>query len=575
MPSGLAVANQDNALSSINEVKQLRLWHSPARTRVVFDVNASVRYQKFTLENPHRLVVDISNAKLLSALPAIDPAHPLISGLRSAPRQNNDLRIVFDLKESPNVSDFLLSPNELYGHRLVIDLNHESATASPQIAPTPVAVQTNQQVAKPFLVAVDAGHGGEDPGAIGHRGSHEKKLTLQIAKKLVNTINQDPKMSAFLVRTGDYYIKLHKRREIARARNADMFISIHADAFSKSSARGFSVFALSQRGATSAMARALADKENASDLIGGVNLSDKSDVVKKVLVDLSMTNTISESVSFGALVLNQLSGLGKLHSKRVEQAGFAVLKSPDIPSVLIETGFITNPQEEKRLRSGAFQSKLASSIYTAIKQYVDKNPVNDAMRYAARTQGVNESAFTSLVKPKRPSYHKVRSGDSLSKIAERYGTSVKRLKQLNNLKSNTVVLGTRLKLPSGSTAVSSTSSTASSSSNSTARTTQRPAVHTVKRGESLSIISARYNVTIRSLKKLNNLTANTVYVGQRLRLPGGSVATQARAPRYHVVKRGDTLSEIAEQYNSTMRSIMQANKMRSRTVVLGQKLKIP
>ena len=586
-------------------VEQVRVWNSPNRTRVVFDVNADVQHTMFTLQNPLRLVVDIENTQLSKTLPELDENNPHIKSIRTGQPAPNQLRFVFDLKAPLATNSFVLSPNELYGHRLVVDLEEPVAvvaarnteqnprsndsspgsrppTVSPSAIPAPENVITSAPALenRPLVVAVDAGHGGEDPGALGHRGSREKKITLGIARKLVAKIKSNPEMQAFLVREGDYYIKLDERRNLARAGNADMFISLHADAFTKQSASGLSVFALSQRGATSAMASALAAKENASDLIGGVSLADKDEVLAKVLVDLSMTNTISESVNFGGRVLRELAKVGKLHSKKVEQANFAVLRSADIPSILVETGFITNPQEEKRLRTDRYQQQIANAVYTAIESYQAQAPFRTNRQYAAATPNqvsgaIKPKVYQSLVKPPKPSYHQVRRGDSLSKIAQRYGYSVAQIKRANNLKSDTVIVGQRLRLPggnSGSTHVASSRATPSSTS-SAAR------VHTVKRGESLSLISAKYNVKISSLKRLNNLRKNTVYVGQQIKIPGsnsGSAKAAApRSPRYHVVKRGDTLSEIAETYGSTMRTIMRANAMRNRTVRLGQTLKIP
>jgi N-acetylmuramoyl-L-alanine amidase len=353
---------------------------------------------------------------------------------------------------------------------------------------------------------------------------------------------------------------------MARSAKADLFISIHADAFRRRSAKGFSVFALSQRGATSAMASALAAKENASDLIGGVSLSDKDDLLAKVLVDLSMTNTISESVNLGGRVLQELGEIGSLHSKKVEQAGFAVLKSADIPSILVETGFITNPTEERNLKSSRYQQKLATAIYTAINKYLQQTPYRSTASFANPRQVAlsnSVSTYNSLV---RPSFHKVVRGDSLSKIADRYGISVVVLKRLNGLKSDTAVLGQRLKLPNGSSASPRFAKIGSA----------RPSVHVVRRGDSLSKISARYNITMHSLRRLNNLSKDTVYVGQKIEIPGGtSKAVVVQKPRKHKVRSGDTLSDIAEKYNSTVSRIMQVNALKSRTIFLGQTLRIP
>lgn len=618
----------DQVQAGSQQVESLRLWHSPNKTRIVFDVSENVTHSMFTLDQPLRLVVDIKNANLSGKLPPLDISNEHIAAVRSGQPAKDTLRVVFDLKKALNATDFILSPNELYGHRLVVDLEDVSASSltasqanqsptallpTPGRAPTSTAgvssIENGKQVSnnkpdvvtttraeanepqtpqfRPLIIAIDAGHGGEDPGALGHRGSKEKEITMAIANRLAKIVDQDPGMKSFLVRQGDYYIELHKRREMAHAQQADMFISIHADAFRKKSARGFSVFALSQSGATSAMARALAAKENASDLIGGVSLADKDEVLAKVLVDLSMSNTISESVNFGGRVLKEFKKLGKLHSSRVEQAGFAVLKSADIPSVLVETGFITNPEEERNLRSSSYQRKVAQSLYTAIKDYFAQTPYRSNATYASYSvpgsspiTQIPETEYQSLVRPgdkkrsgsakrkasTRPASHKVVRGDSLSKIALRYGTSVTQIKRLNNLRSDTVVLGQRLKVP-GSVAQSNASTNRSSS--------VKPAFHTVVRGDSLSKISQRYNVTIRSLKAVNGFTRNTVFVGQKLKIPGGRATVQQSEPRTHRVKRGDTLSEIAQLYGSSMSKIMRANSLKSRTVLLGQVLKIP
>jgi len=307
-----------------------------------------------------------------------------------------------------------------------------------------------------------------------------------------------------------------------------------------------------------------------------VSLADKDDMLAQVLVDLSMTNTISESVNLGGRVLAELKKLGRLHSKRVEQAGFAVLKSADMPSILIETGFITNPSEEKRLRTDSYQQKIAQAIYTAITNYYDQTPYFNSATYASPDVNSNVNAAqrnTSSVGKTYKKYHKVVKGDSLSKIAYQYGTSVRELKRLNKLKSDTAMLGVRLKLPKNKKTEIATITKAA-----TSRSTTNPSVHIVKRGDSLSKISIDYNVTISSLKKFNKLKKDTVYIGQKIKIPGrttASRAAQSNRPTKHKVKRGDTLSEIADLYGLSMKQIMKANKMRSRTVMLGQTLVIP
>jgi len=493
------------------QINSLRLWHSPDSTRIVFDVSSDISYQSFTLEKPFRLVVDLEDTHLKATLPELQVDNRHIAAVRTGKPKLKTLRFVFELKQELQHKSFVLTPNELYGHRLVVDLMEQPNAPTPvvedsisetsSVSETTSLAPLEQQQPRKLIVAIDAGHGGEDPGAIGYRGSHEKKITLSIAKKLKKIIDQNPNMQANLIRTGDYFIKLHKRRMNARHLNADMFISIHADAFIKKSANGFSVFALSQRGATSAMARALAAQENAADLIGGVSLADKDQVLAQVLVDLSMTNTISESVNFGGRVLKELGKLGRLHSKRVEQAGFAVLKSPDMPSILVETGFITNPQDEKNLRSSNYQNKIAKAIYTAIDGYYQQTPHFTNARYASP-----------------------------------------------NVNSH-------------------------SNSGSASKRNSKPLIHVVKRGDSLSKISVQYNVTIAAIKRLNNFKRDTVYLGQKVKLPSG--AKGKKKPAYHTVRRGDTLSKIAEKYDVAMKQIVQLNKLKSRKILLGQRLKIP
>ncbi|MFT4629960.1 MAG: N-acetylmuramoyl-L-alanine amidase [Dinoroseobacter sp.] len=610
-------ASRINADNQPQEVENVRLWHSPERTRVVFEVSENVTYSMFRLDTPRRLVLDIENANLSINLPSLDETNQHVSAIRFGTPKENVLRFVFELKKPLRAIDFVLSPNELYGHRLVIDIDElnaadslndfsqlGSSTGQPyagdvgattnsvtssassaiqsKVAAAPLeeastVVPQAQQEAGPIIIAIDAGHGGEDPGALGYRGTREKNITLAIANRLQKIVDLDPRMKSFMVRTGDYYIELHKRREMARARKADIFISIHADAFTKKGANGLSVFALSQSGATSAMASALATKENGSDLIGGVSLAGKNAVLAQVLVDLSMNNTISESVNFGGRVLKKLDGLGKLRSRRVEQAGFAVLKSADIPSILIETGFITNPEEERKLKSAGYQQKLANAIYAAIDDYFSQTPFRSNASFASTSYTGPD--YKSLVTPKsnprsnpeskrtnnRVQSHKVVRGDSLSKIGQRYGVSIAKLKKLNGLRGSTVVLGQRLKLPS-------------SGGSSALRNGSSPAVHVVKQGDSLSKISSRYNVTISALKSANNLRKDTVYLGQKLRIPGGQAGSEANPPANpstHKVKRGDTLSEIASMYGMTMSKIVRANQLSSRSVLLGQVLKIP
>ena len=404
-------------------VKNLRLWRAPDHTRVVFDVSEKVEHRVIILDNPDRLVVDLSNAVAIGALATKNYEGPFVRGIRIGKPKPNILRIVLDLKKKVNPRSFVLRPNEVYGHRLVFDLYDKAQVNKPVAAPSPAPAQ------KPYaIVAIDAGHGGEDPGAVGRRGTREKDVTLKVAKELKKLVDNDPLLRSSMVRRGDYYISLRNRTTIARREQADLFVSIHADAYPKSkSVSGSSVYALSQRGASSEAARWLADKENAADLIGGVSLRDKDDLLAKVLWDLSMTKTVSESLSLGGFVLNELGRVGRLHRKHVEQAGFAVLKSPDMPSILVETAFLSNPSEEKLLRNRNHQRKIATAIYKGLKRYLKQKPMQ--------------------LTPSGPIVHIVRSGDSLSEIAVRYRVSMGSIKRANNMKTDTVRIGQKLKIP--------------------------------------------------------------------------------------------------------------------------------
>jgi N-acetylmuramoyl-L-alanine amidase len=561
----------------VTKIEGIRVWHSPHNTRFVFDVSNDVTHSVFTLDDPHRVVVDISGIKDTSKLdlPTLDPSNIHVSKVRKGMQNAGVHRFVFDLKNKFEASTFLLTPNELYGHRLVLDIETQKVIKAGKTTANPGAVLDYSQVSAKaddaftadhkMVIAIDAGHGGEDPGALGHRGTKEKNVTLSIAKKLKRLVDDDPALNSFMVRTSDYYVKLHKRRSLARQNQADMFISFHADAFKRRSANGFSVFALSQRGATSAMARALAKKENASDLIGGVSLAGKDDVLAKVLVDLSMTNTISESVNFGGRVLKELGKLGRLHSKRVEQAGFAVLKSPDIPSVLIETGFITNDSEERKLRTESYQWDIAEAVYRSIKAYYNQTPHFANSTY--RSPSLSNSGSSTSRTVTKNKYHKVKSGESLSVLAQRYGTSMSKIKRWNRLEKNTLYIGQRLKV--GETRVVSNVVSAASDRNG------KSATHIVKKGESLSLISAKYNVKISAIKRANNLAKSSVFIGQKLTIPGASQSTLKTAPSSHRVVSGDTLSEIARRYGTTMSELQALNKLKSRNVYVGQRLKLP
>ncbi len=409
-------------------VDNLRQWRAPDHTRLVFDVSGPLEHRLFTLSDPHRIVIDMEGATLSAPLPDLDTSGPLLAAVRSGRPENGTLRIVLDLKAETRPRTFVLQPAGQYGHRLVIDLyDPKSADEEAKPVAPPPAAAPKTAAPRPLVIAIDAGHGGEDPGAIGRRyRTREKDVTLAIARELARKVAQTPGMRAVLIREGDYYVSLRDRFQKARAKRADIFVSIHADAVPGRQAYGSSVYALSEKGATDAMAKFLADKENAADLIGGVSLNDKDDMLAKVLLDLSHTKTIHDSLALGDDLLGELKHVGPVHHQRVRQAGFMVLKSPDIPSVLVETAFISNPTEEKKLRSSKFQRHLADGIYKGIR------------RFAARLTPAPVTASRS---------HLVRTGETLATIARKYDVRVERLRVANNIDNGEPLVGSRLQIP--------------------------------------------------------------------------------------------------------------------------------
>lgn len=434
---------------SAADVKSVRVWRAPDNTRLVFDLSGPAEHKLFSLSDPERLVIDISGASFSASTAALALKDTPLTGVRSAVRDGTDLRVVLDLSREVKAKSFALPPNQQYGHRLVVDLY--DSELQPNL-PTPVAPSASPLPQKPtrsvseagqrnIIIALDAGHGGEDPGALGHNKAREKDVVLTIAKQLKGMIDAEPGFQAVLVRTGDYFIPLRKRTEIARKHNADLFVSIHADAFTKPSAFGASVFALSAGGATSETARLLADRENRSDLIGGVggvSLDNRDQVLASVLLDLSMTATLSASLDVGQQVLSSIGKLTPLHKRRVEQAGFMVLKSPDIPSILVETGFISNPEESRKLSTAAHQQGLARAMHSGILSYFHRNPPPGTRVAALKHNG-------KLAPQARE--HRVGRGDTLSLIAARYDVSLAHLRQANGLSNDHIRVGQVLKVP--------------------------------------------------------------------------------------------------------------------------------
>jgi len=557
---GLVVLAQAAQSATVNGV---RVWRAPDHTRFVLDLDAPVQHSLTFANNPDRIILDIPASTLNAGLNTLPLADTPVLAVRSYVQNKTDLRLVLDLKTKIAPNSFLLKAHSGMHDRLVIDLYDEpaasanpttaavekpaavtatasanknppvanpvatpAATTRPAVAvvePAPAPAAVDLQGKRTIVIAVDAGHGGEDPGAMGPNRIREKEVTLAIAKELVAAINAQPGFSGKLTRTGDYFIPLKKRRDIARNMKADLFVSIHADAFHKSSARGASVFALSRNGATSETARFLAERENESDLIGGVgniSLDDKDQVLAGVLVDLSMTATLNSSLQVGHHVLNSMGGIAHLHKRHVEQAGFVVLKAPDVPSILVETGFISNPDESRKLATPTYRKQMASSVFKGIRQYFYQHP--PAGTYiAAQLQSGGIKDFERQ--------HTVTAGDSLSAIAARYGVGSQQLMQYNKMNSTVVKVGQVIRIPAGNAPV--TAPVATAQVEPTTLPVAKPVVpapvskpviprqHKVIAGDTLSGIASRYGVSVGQLLRHNNMKNPTVKIGQTIKIP--------------------------------------------------------
>ena len=452
------------------EVDNIRLWAAPDHARLVFDLSTHAEANVFALENPRRLVIDLDESRLDIDVAGIDLAGSAITAVRSGVRDGGGLRVVLDLSREVEPRHFTLAPNEQYGHRLVVDMEYpgespvqnpidpieamireqeivanrhleaedETAGVDPEVAARQPAAPHPQ---RDIIVAIDAGHGGEDPGAIGPGGTREKDVVMEISRRLQRLVDAAEGFRAVMIRDGDYYVGLRQRTRIAREQKADFFVSIHADAFTSPRPNGSSVYALSQRGATSETAQWLAASENQADLIGGVDgnlsLNDKDEVLRGVLLDLTMTATLNDSLAIGGQVLDQMGRVNRLHKSRVEQAGFMVLKSPDIPSLLIETGFISNPDEERRLRDPGHQQRLAESIFSGVREHFHTHPPPASLlawqRDSQHTPSGNE--------------YRIQPGDTLSQVAARHGVPVAQLKQANELNGDVIRVGQVLRIP--------------------------------------------------------------------------------------------------------------------------------
>ncbi|WP_099609921.1 LysM peptidoglycan-binding domain-containing protein [Vibrio coralliilyticus] len=547
-----------------NALESIRVWPSPDETRVVIDLASEAEYSYFTLSSPDRLVVDLKQTSINTKLPINVSESPVLKRIRkSSPPQKGTYRLVFELKRkvTPQLFKLAPTPGGQYGHRLVIDMPHGSSSSSTSAAKSSSS-SSSPQVSRDasqllgtadIVVAIDAGHGGEDPGSIGPSRKYEKHATLAISKKIAAQINAVPGMKAVLTRRGDYFVNLNKRSEIARGSKAHLLVSIHADGFRTPQPRGGSVFVLNTRRANSEIARWVENHEEQSQLLGGAgevlskNTSDKN--VSQTLLDLQFSHSQKEGYKVATKILKQMSSAGiKLHKKQPVNASLAVLKSPDIPSVLVETGFITNPTEEKLLFQRSHQDKLARALTKAIVQYFEANP----------PEGTLFSNRGKTIK------HKVKRGESLSVIAKKYGTTTKAIMQANKLKSSGLAIGQVLTIPGAKGAIPVPKVTNPVET--------KTITHVVQSGEYLGKIAARYKVSVATIKRENKLRSDTLKLGQKLKI---TVSMKDQPLRKHKVKRGEFLGKIASQYDVSVSAIRKANNLRSDELAIGQVLIIP
>lgn len=480
------------------EVEEVRLWRAPDYTRIVFDLDRQVQYSLFTLENPHRIVVDLSGSTVRASLSGFDFKNSPVTGIRSAPRNGNDVRVVIDLSGQVNPSSFTLAANGELKNRLVIDLyDIGRAPAIAESIPAPATVNSQRDI----IVAIDAGHGGEDPGAIGYdRKIREKDVVLAISRAIYERLLAMPGYRPVLVRDGDYSVQLQRRPQIARQNRADIFLSIHADSFSSTRAEGVTVYALSERIAEDENSRRVAEKENSADLLGGVagdtSLHNIEDDLARTLLDLSMAWSIEQSSTAGSYILNSLRGVATLRRDKTQQGNLWVLRSPDIPSVLIETGYLSNPNEARQLNTSSYQRRLADGIVQGVMRYFYDRPPEDTLISWQKENNIKPS-LELLV----GGSYVVKRGDNLSEIAQRHGISTQELRAQNNLKNDVIRIGQKLSIPGMAIA------------------SAVPTEHKIVRGETLSGIAERYRVSMSSLRATNNLRNDVIKVGQVLKIP--------------------------------------------------------
>ncbi|HHQ4621562.1 N-acetylmuramoyl-L-alanine amidase [Aeromonas veronii] len=554
-----------------NQLKSVRIWPSPDNTRVVLDMSSAPNYNYFTLTGPDRLVIDLKGASNAANLARIENNSELVRKIRqSTPLEKGGLRLVMDLSSAIKPVVFPLAPAGPYGHRLVIDLPYEEKRSAAAVQATPVGGK-----GKGVVIAIDPGHGGEDPGSIGPRRTYEKRVTLAVSQKLAALIDREPGMRAVLTRRGDYFVDLNKRSEIARKAKADLLVSIHADSFHNSTPRGASVWVLSTNRANREMGSWLEKQEKQGELLGGVGKvlaeSDPNPYLAQTFLDLSMDKSRAEGYDVSRQILRSMGKVARLHKKAPEHASLAVLKAPDIPSVLVETGFISNHAEEKLLATASYQDQLARAIFEGIRNYYRAHPTKGAM-LTGKGQVSQPVATTRPAPVARQPVSQPRQTQSQPVVTNKMPATARDSGTVSGSGAGVIKPYSAATQESGAP-VSSVGDYDKS----------RMLRHVVKRGESLSRLAEKHGVSQSTLVEINQLRSRDIQIGQTIYIPQQGQSRAAAPVRSddksqmirHVVKRGESLSRLAEKHGVSQARLVEINKLKSRNIQVGQVLYIP
>ncbi|WP_429010981.1 N-acetylmuramoyl-L-alanine amidase [Aeromonas allosaccharophila] len=554
-----------------NQLKSVRIWPSPDNTRVVLDMSSAPNFNYFTLTGPDRLVIDLKGASNAANLARIENNSELVRKIRqSTPLEKGGLRLVMDLSSAIKPVVFPLAPAGPYGHRLVIDLPYEEKRSAAAVQSTPVGGK-----GKGVVIAIDPGHGGEDPGSIGPRRTYEKRVTLAVSQKLAALIDREPGMRAVLTRRGDYFVDLNKRSEIARKAKADLLVSVHADSFHNSTPRGASVWVLSTNRANREMGSWLEKQEKQGELLGGVGKvlaeSDPNPYLAQTFLDLSMDKSRAEGYDVSRQILRSMGKVARLHKKAPEHASLAVLKAPDIPSVLVETGFISNHAEEKLLATASYQDQLARAIFEGIRNYYRAHPTKGAM-LTGKGQASRPAATTRPTSVAQQPVSQPRQVQSQPVVSNKMPATAR---------DGGAATGTGAGvIKPYSAAAQETGAPVSSVGD---YDKSRMLRHVVQRGESLSRLAEKHGVSQSTLVEINQLRSRDIQIGQTIYIPQQGQSRSAAPVRSddksqmirHVVKRGESLSRLAEKHGVSQARLVEINKLKSRDIQVGQVLYIP